>query len=225
MMAMKLSLILKMGRLSALAVLAAGGWPLGWAAQGAAPEGTNALTLEDAMRLALQNNPELRASSGRIDAATGRAYQAKLWSNPELTLSAEDWPTDGGGFADAKKLVGLAQTLPFPGKKRLDKEIGTAGVRVTEADLNLRRLELVRDVKVTFFQVLAAERLVAESSELVKVAESSAATARRRVAAGAAADQEQLRAEIPLGRRCGCGPGVIASRDPTGGSQDRTPGL
>ena len=36
------------------------------------------------------------------------------------------------------------------------------------------------------------------AGELVKVAESSAATARKRVAAGAAADQEQLRAEIPL---------------------------
>ena len=36
------------------------------------------------------------------------------------------------------------------------------------------------------------------AGELVTVAESSAATARKRVAAGAAADQEQLRAEIPL---------------------------
>lgn len=194
---MKQNFILKWCRLSALAVLVAGGARLGFAAQVPEPASTNALTLESAIRLALENNPEVRASSRRIDAATGRAYQAKLWSNPELTLSAEDWPTGGGGFSDAKKLVGVAQTVPYPGKKKLDKGIGTAGVRVTEADLNLRRLELVRDVKVTFFQVLAAERLVAVSGELVKVAESSAATARKRVAAGAAADQEQLRAEIP----------------------------
>jgi cobalt-zinc-cadmium efflux system outer membrane protein len=46
--------------------------------------------------------------------------------------------------------------------------------------------------------VLAAERLVDVAGDLVKVAESSATTARKRVAAGAAADQEQLRAEIPL---------------------------
>jgi outer membrane protein, heavy metal efflux system len=182
----------------ALALLAAGGWPSGLAAQGPESPATNALRLDDAIRLALQNNPELRASGGRMEAAAGRAYQAKLWSNPELTLSAEDWPMGGGGFADAKRLVGMAQSVPFPGKKKLDEKIGTAGVRVSEADLNLRRLELVREVKVTFFQVLAAERLVAVSGELVQVAESSAATARKRVAAGAAADQEQLRAEIPL---------------------------
>jgi len=195
---MKKNVILKWCRLSALAVLFAGGTRLGFAAQGLELASTNALTVDEAVRLAVANNPELRASGGRIDAAAGRAYQAKLWSNPELELSAEDWPVSGGGFSDAKKLVGVSQSLPFPGKKNLDRQIGVASVRVSEAELSLRRLELVRDVKATFFQVLAAERLVAVSGELVKVAESSAATARKRVAAGAAADQEQLRAEIPL---------------------------
>jgi outer membrane protein, heavy metal efflux system len=160
---------------------------------------TNVLTLEAAIRQALESNPELRASSGRIEAATGRAYQAKLWSNPELTLSAEDWPVNGGGgYSDSKQTIGVAQAIPFPGKKKLDRQIGASGVRLSEAELSLRRVELVRDVKAGFYQVLAAERLVEVAGELVKVAESSAATARKRVAAGAAADQEQLRAEIPL---------------------------
>lgn len=184
-----------------------GGCFLGFAAQAAdspAPpppvsSATNVMTLDGAVRLALENNPELRASSGRIDAATGRAYQAKLWTNPELTLSAEDWPVSGGGdFSDSKQTIGVAQTIPFPGKKKLDRQIGVSGIRLSEADLTLRRVELVRDVKSAFYQVLAAERLVDVAAELVKVAESSASTARKRVAAGAAADQEQLRAEIPL---------------------------
>jgi cobalt-zinc-cadmium efflux system outer membrane protein len=184
-----------------------GGGILGFAARAAnstAPPpppslATNELTLEEAIRLALATNPELRASSGRIDAAAGRADQAKLWSNPELTLNAEDWPVSGGdGFSDSKQTVGVAQTIPFPGKKKLDRQIGVSSLRVSETDLSLRRLELVRDVKIAFCQVLAAERLVEVQSELVKVAESSAAAASKRVTAGAAADQELLRAEIPL---------------------------
>ena len=163
------------------------------------PPANVVLTLNDALQLALASNPELRAGGSRIDAASGRAYQAKLWSNPELELSAEDWPVSGGGgFSDAKQTIGLAQTFPFPGKKKLDRQIGASGVRLTQAELSLRRLELMRDVKTAFFQVLAAERMVAVETELVTVAESSASTARKRVAAGAAADQEQLRAEIPL---------------------------
>jgi cobalt-zinc-cadmium efflux system outer membrane protein len=159
---------------------------------------TNALTLDGAIRLALESNPQLRAADSQIKSAAGRAYQSKLWSNPDLELSAEDWPTGGGGFSDAKKLVGVSQTVPFPGKKKLDSTIGKLGVRVSEAEFGLRRVELVREVKTAFFEVLAAGRLVAVSRELVAVAESFAATARKRVQAGAVADQEQLRAEIPL---------------------------
>ena len=159
---------------------------------------TNSLTLKAAIRLALESNPQLRAANSQISGAAGRAYQSKLWSNPELELSAEDWPTSGGGFSDAKKLVGVSQTVPFPGKKKLDGNIGKLGVRVSETEYGLRKVELVRDVKTAFFEVLATGRLVEVSRELVAVSESSAATARKRVQAGAAADQEQLRAEIPL---------------------------
>jgi outer membrane protein, heavy metal efflux system len=157
------------------------------------------LTLAGAIAVALESNPELRASSGRVGAAAGRAYQAKLWTNPELQATAEDWPVSNGrGFADAKQTIGVAQTLPFPGKKPLDRRIGTSEVRLSEAELALRRVEVVRDVKTAFSQVLAAERLVAVEEELVKVAAASASAAEKRVAAGAAPDQEQLRAQIPL---------------------------
>ena len=161
--------------------------------------GTNVLTLHSAIQLALANNPELRASGACVEAAAGRAYQAKKWTNPELELSAEDWPVSNGrGFSDAKQTIGIAQTLPYPGKKSLDKQIGGAGVKVSEAELALRRTEIVRDVKAGFFRVLASERLIEVSTQLMAVAESSAATARKRVDAGAAAYQEQLRAEVQL---------------------------
>lgn len=160
--------------------------------------GTNSLTLEGAIRLALSGNPQLGAAGSQISGAAGRAYQSKLWPNPELELSAEDWPTGGGGFSDSKKLVGMSQTVPFPGKKKLDGTIGRLGVRVSQAEYDLRRVELVREVKTAFFEVLAAERLAEVARELVAVSESSAATARKRVQAGAAADQELLRAEITL---------------------------
>lgn len=163
------------------------------------PSAVNALTLHEAIGIALTQNPDLRASAFRVEAAAGRAYQAKRWSNPELELSAEEWPTSRGrGFSDAKQTVGVAQVLPFPGKKSLDRRIGNAAVRFSEGELSLRRVELVRDVKAAFFQVLTGERLVEAGGELVQLAESSADTARKRVEAGATADQEQLRAEIQL---------------------------
>ncbi len=156
-----------------------------------------ALTLEDAIRLALQHNPELRAAEARVEAAAGRARQARQWANPELELSAEDWPVSNGrGFSDAKQTIGLAQTLPFPGKKALEGEAGRAGVKLSEHERALRRTALVREVKTGFVRVLAAERLVAVATQLVNVAAASATAARKRVEAGATAFHEQLRAEV-----------------------------
>ncbi len=155
------------------------------------------LTSPDAIRLALEDNPELRAFRERVQAATGRSTKARAWPNPELELGVEEWPTDRG-FSDAKQTLGVAQTVPFPGKKRLDRQIGRAGITSASAELRWRELELVRAVKSAFFRALGAERIVEEQARLVTLVESSATDARRRVQAGAAPDQEQLRAEIPL---------------------------
>ena len=166
-------------------------------------EGTNdvaqhpVLTLENSIRLALEGNPELQASRARVEASAGRRYQSKLWPNPELELNAEDWPVSGRReFSDAKQTIGLTQTLPFPGKKSLEKQMGSAAVTLSETELALRQTELVRDVKAGFYRVLTSEKLVSVATQLMTAAEASAATARKRVEAGAAAYQEQLRAEV-----------------------------
>lgn len=184
----------------AVGILLAGGL----ACTGAEPAeptvpGAELLTLQRAIRLAVAHNPELRVSSAQLEAATGRAIQARKWSNPELELAAEEWPVDGGGgFSDAKQTVGVSQSFPWPGKKSLDKRVGGAGVRVSGAELEVRRLELVREVKTAFFRVLAAEQQVTIAKELLAVADSSAQAAGKRVAAGATPYQEQLRAEVQL---------------------------
>src|SRR5262245_20289285 len=89
------------------------------------------ITLEDAIRAALQRNPELLAARQRIEAATGHAIQSRLWQNPELELSAEDIPT-GSGLSQSTELIGVSQTVPFPGKKSLDAKIGRAEVAAAQ---------------------------------------------------------------------------------------------
>jgi cobalt-zinc-cadmium efflux system outer membrane protein len=196
---MKRNVFARLKMIAVLALQAGVGMFLGFAAQGLPASSTNALTLDEAICLALANNPSLRASGAQLDAAAARAFQARKWSNPELEVGVEEWPLETGrGFPDSKQTIGVAQTLPFPGKKSLDRRIGGEGVKFSEAEVALRRTELVRDVKAAFFNALAAGQRLIVAGELLQVAESSAATARKRVDAGAAAYQEQLRAEILL---------------------------
>ena len=156
------------------------------------------LTLPEAIRLALEDNPELRAMSDKSEAVAGQADQAGRWSNPELQLSVEDWPLRGAGWSSSKRLAGVTQTLPFPGKKKLEREMGATGVKLSQVELTLRRLETVRDVKVTFYQLLAAEGSVKVGGDLVKTAENLARAVDKRVDAGAAPEQEKLRMAVPL---------------------------
>ncbi|MCX8156645.1 MAG: TolC family protein [Verrucomicrobiae bacterium] len=157
------------------------------------------MTLEEALRLALTHHPSLKAAAARMAAAAGRAEQAGRWSNPELEIRTEEWAVSRGrGFADAEQTVGIAQTLPYPGKKSLDKQLGGVAVQLAEVEQRLRRTEIVREVKAAFYRVLVMERVVEVSTQRVALAESFALTARRRVEAGAATAQEQLRAEVQL---------------------------
>jgi len=159
-----------------------------------------ALTLEECLQIARRDNPELRAAHARINAAAGRAVQARLWPNPELELSAEDMPADNPGLSDSVNWAGVSQTVPFPGKKRLDGQIGDQARRVREWEAALRERALVRDVTGAFYRVLALEQKQRVTAELQTLAQSLADAARQRVAAGAAGDQEQLRAEIEADR-------------------------
>ncbi len=155
------------------------------------------LSLEEALRLALENNPRLRAQSERLEAGAGRAAQLRRWSNPELSFEAEDWPRQGGrGFRDAKQTVGISQTIPLPGKKALDREIGAAAQRGGQAGLEAFRLELRRELKIAYGRVLVAERSLEVTEKLHRVAAEAARAAQGRVRAGAGALQEQLRAEL-----------------------------
>ena len=85
---MKQSLILRWCRLSALAVLVAGGARLGFAVQTSESANTNALTVDEAIHLALANNPELRASGARLDAAAARSFPRRL-SGPVRDVFAD----------------------------------------------------------------------------------------------------------------------------------------
>ncbi len=161
-----------------------------------ATDGT--LSLDRAIHLALNHNPQLQASAARKDAAAGRAVQARAWPNPELEISADDVPTSHGGLSKAKNLAGITQVVPYPGKKKADGQIGAADAAAGTAAWRLHRTELVRDVKIAYYQVQTAEGSATVADDLVKVADAAATAAAKRNAAGEITLQEQLRAEIQL---------------------------
>ena len=172
----------------------------GFAAEpnGFAPTTDQTLNLDQALSIARAHNPELRIARQRVEAATGVAIQARLWSNPELEFYTQDMPVESGGLSRSENYVGLSQTVPFPGKKRLAHQAARSGMRASELDFHNDEIALMRDVTVAFYRVLAADRRWELSAELVRLGEALATSARERVDAGEASAQEELRAEVEL---------------------------
>jgi len=160
--------------------------------------GDETLSLDRAIRLALDHNPKLQASAARKEAAVGRSLQARAWPNPQIEVSADDMPTRNGGVSRAQNMAGITQVVPHPGKKKADRQIGAADAAASAADWRLNRAELVREVKIAYCQVQTAERSAAVAADLVRVADGAAVAAAKRHVAGETALQELLRAEVQL---------------------------
>lgn len=159
-----------------------------------------ALTLSAALNRTRAHHPALAASRHQRDAAEGASRQARRWTNPELEISAEDIPAGSGGLSSAQNMIGISQTIPFPGKKRLDAGIAQQAVLVAEAALQSQERSLLHDVRTAFLETLAAEKRVEATAELLSLTEAMANATRKRVESGAAARQEWVRADIETDR-------------------------
>ena len=170
-------------------------------AEVAVPEPASCLSLEAAVEMALRENAGLRAAAARVEGAEARAAAAGLWPGAGLEVGFEDGPAAGArSLFEAKQTVGVTQTFPWPGKRRLDRQVGRMGLELEQAEQKIRRMELVREVKTAFVRVLAAEEALRISEELEQVTEAAVSVARERVAAGDASEIDLLRLEIGAAR-------------------------
>jgi len=162
-------------------------------------QGEESFTLQRAIELAVKQNPELEVSRQRVIAADGRRIDNGKWSNPQFKVIVEEAPFDSG-IDRGKTQAGLLQEFPYPGKKRLDRQIGRAGVEISNLNLLSDRLTLIRDVKIAFYEALAAERRHTIAKEILVLAKNSSDVVSKRLEAGRGSVQEQLRAEIETER-------------------------
>lgn len=132
------------------------------------------LTADEAVQVALLNNPKIWASFQRIGMARADVVQSGLFSNPTVGISFR-FP-DGGGLADFE--LSLAQNIA-------DLWMIPARKQVAERDLDRAILDTAReaaslafDAKVAYFNAVASERTLgiahdnlALVNELLKIAE------------------------------------------------------
>jgi cobalt-zinc-cadmium efflux system outer membrane protein len=153
-----------------------------------------AFTLEALEQIALERNPTLRQASANIDAAHGRTKQAGLYPNPTVGYAGER--IGAAGTAGEMQGLFIDQTIVTAGKLRLDRAKYAQEITQAEAVAAAQQYRVVNSVRVSFYRLLAMQRLLAVRAELLKVAQDAVQTTEELANVGAANKPDLLQARI-----------------------------
>ena len=159
---------------------------------------TNALTLDAAIRLALEDNPEIRVLSACIAAARGEVTIARTWQNPEMSVSPgfktiRD-PSTTGFHGD----FGLEQTFEWPGKRALRRAVAEKNVAVRQLALAGFRSQLAIQVRRAFYTLLATREVVSLREQRLTLTRAFVDAAKKKVEGGFAPEFEVTKAEVEV---------------------------
>jgi len=157
-----------------------------------------ALTLEEALKRALDESPELSSRVWGLQGQEARAVQAGLAPNPEIRGEAENFAGSGtfSGFGASETTLGLSQRLETAGKRGKRRRAAELGAEAAAWKVEEARLRIVEQVTAAFADVVAAQLAVSVTTEQVEIAESSKRATRRLVDAGAAPPVEATRDRV-----------------------------
>jgi outer membrane protein, heavy metal efflux system len=150
-----------------------------------------AFTADTAVKIALLNNPRLRAQFEEIGVAHAAVVQAGLIGNPRMSFTAK--------FPDAMPrnprlelpfLQNIAELYLVPMRRRVAKDmLKQTMLRTSDAVLTLGE-----DVRVAYFQLAAAHRLLEAEERALDKARTAAEEARLQAEAGRVSELERRRA-------------------------------
>lgn len=157
-------------------------------------------TIEKAVQVALERNPELASLKAEVQAADARVQGASLLvqANPELGTSVGRRNTSAGGLVEYD--VELSQQVEIFGQRAARIDMATAGHRNAEARLKARRTELAAEVRQVFVRALAADQLVILTQESLTLAQQTVKAAEKKLEAGDGSRIELNTARVEVGR-------------------------
>lgn len=125
--------------------------------------GSTTIAAETLVRDALSSNPKLKAQEQRIEAARQRVPQAAALPDPMADLRFTNISLSDPNLHDALTTgleLGVEQTLPGPGKRKLARSVAEGEVATEEARYVALQRDLRRDVLQSAFQFGLLQRLL-----------------------------------------------------------------
>jgi outer membrane protein, heavy metal efflux system len=153
---------------------------------------------------ALALNPRIRAAASQLDAARARIGPAGAWPDPMLMAGIQNLPlsreaTAGHGTTTSPepmtmKMLGVSQTVPYPGKTSLRTQAARAEAEIADARLAVVARDVRREVLDAYYDLVAARTVLNVLARQQQVAASVLPATEARYVAGTAAQSDVLKA-------------------------------
>lgn len=125
-----------------------------------------ALGREELEALALANHPALARAAARASAAQGRWLQVGLWPNPAVGYQASEVGNNGRAGQQGWY---LEQEWVTAGKLRVNRAVAAREIEQARAEWVATQLRVLTDVRLTYYQTLAAQRSVEVAQRLLAI--------------------------------------------------------
>jgi len=156
--------------------------------------------LDRIIDLALERNPAIAGARSVIEQNEGRRTKAGAYPNPQITAQFADATirTARTGARAVENGVIVEQTVEWPGMREARKDAAAAGLTGATFSLDEAKLNLVAEVKGTFYELLLAERTVDLLQQNLEIVQEVARIVRARVRSGEGPQFEAVKAEVEV---------------------------
>ena len=117
---------------------------------------TSTPDVEVYVREALDAHPDISATQQRALAAQKRVEPAGAWDDPTLSVGIQNLPYDPFSLNATPMSgvkVGLAQRIPWPGKRALAEDTARAKSAAAEQNIEEQKLRLAAEVRTVYFDI------------------------------------------------------------------------
>ncbi len=157
------------------------------------PSSPYVLSLTDLEQMALAGNPTIAQAASLVQAARGNWIQVGLRPNPNVGYEGQQ--IGSRGLAEQQGIF-VGQEIVRGNKLGLNREIAAQEIFRAEHQLAAQQQRVLTDVRVTYFNVLIAQRQEALAFELRRIASEGQKTAEALLKNQQAGKIDTLQAEI-----------------------------
>ena len=163
----------------------------------------NTPLLSDLIAETLKNNPEIRAAAQEHQAAQQRVAPAGALDDPQVEIGVLYMPIAASPFRTedmTMKMIGLAQALPFPGKRDLREAVASKDAEAIEYGYQETINRIVHDLKTAYFDLGLTLELIKLVEKNKQTLEHFLRIAEERYQVGQGSQADVLKAQTQVSR-------------------------